>query len=427
MKSIWRSRPLLLALATAALFAIGILLLLTRGAPPRSITLATGPPGGSYATLGERYRAILAASGVELRLVSSAGDAENLAKLRDARSGVSAGFAIAGLVHAQEAPELESLGTIAYEPFWLFERSGSRGMAVEGLAGKRLALGAEGSGTRAMARKLFALAQIDTRAAEVLALPPADAAERILRGEIDAMALVADWDSPVVRRLVAAPEVSLVSFRRADAFVALEPELTKVVLPTGVGDLVANRPPGDVVLIAPKASLVVRSELHEAIQYLLLDAASRIHSRPGIFHAAGAFPAAESIDFPLTDEAVHFYKTGRPFLQRYLPFWGAVLAERLLILLIPLIGIALPLARLLPGAYRFLMERRVIALYRGLKLVETEIEDGGAEETRADVLRRLDDLERSAGRLRVPLRFSQTLYTLKQHIRLVRDRLAGGR
>src|SRR5262249_53935776 len=156
---------------------------------------------------------------------------------------------------------------------------------------------------------------------------------------------------------------------------------------------------------APKASLVVRRDLHEAIQFLLLDAAAQIHSGPGIFHRAGTFPAAESIDFPLSSEAVRFQKAGRPFLQRYLPFWLAVLVERLLLLLIPLFGIVLPLIRIVPDAYRGMVERRIIALYGELKVLETELEARGSGTSHADLIPRLEALERRAAQLRVPLRF----------------------
>jgi hypothetical protein len=88
--------------------------------------------------------------------------------------------------------------------------------------------------------------------------------------------------------------------------------------------LSTDRPPEDVVLLAPKASLAVRADLHSALQYLLLDAAVQIHSQPGIFQKAGQFPAAESIDLPLSGEAHRFYKSGPPFLQGYLPFWIAI-------------------------------------------------------------------------------------------------------
>jgi len=177
-------------------------------------------------------------------------------------------------------------------------------------------------------------------------------------------------------------------------------------------------------LIAPKTSLVVRSDLHQAIQFLLLEAAAQVHSGPGIFNRASTFPAAESIDFPLSSEAVRFHKSGAPFLQRYLPFWLAVLAERLLLLLVPLFGIVLPLIRVVPEAYRRMVERRIIRLYGELKLLEAELDARGPEASHADAIPRLDALERRADELRVPLRFSQILYTLKVHIRLVRDRLA---
>jgi TRAP-type uncharacterized transport system substrate-binding protein len=396
----------------------------SRGVPPRTITMATGPEGGSYAELAEQYRAVLALSGVELRLVATAGAAENLAKLRDAGSGVSAALVIDGLPGAQAAPGLESLGTMLVEPFWLFERASARGLAVEGFAGKRISIGAEGSGTRAVAQKLLTLAGIDPRSARMLDLQPVEASERLLRGEIDAFALVDSWDSPVVRRMVAAPGISLFTFRRADAFLALNPYLSKVVLPAGVGDLATNRPPTDVVLLASRGSLVVRRDLHTAIQYLLLQAASQIHSRPGIFHRAGAFPALEAIDFPLSDEAASFHKSGRPLLNRYLPFWMAVLAERLLLVLIPLMGVVFPLLRAVPSVYRGMMQKRITSLYGELKFLELELETRSAGDSKGDLIPRLDALQERAGHLRVPLSCAQMLYTLKEHIRVVRDRIA---
>src|SRR5215813_1645150 len=115
------TRRLLLVVALfAVVIAIGIAVwsVIVRGIPPRTITLATGPEGSSFAQIGERYRAILARSGVVLKLEATAGSVENLAKLRDPRSGVSAGFLIPGLPGAKEASGLETLGTIFYQPLW---------------------------------------------------------------------------------------------------------------------------------------------------------------------------------------------------------------------------------------------------------------------------------------------------------------------
>ena len=195
------------------------------------------------------------------------------------------------------------------------------------------------------------------------------------------------------------------------------------MLPAGVGDMVKNRPPTDVTLVAPKASLVVREDLHPAIQYLLLEAATEIHSGPGMFRKAGQFPAPESIDLPLSSYAHQFYKAGPPFLQRHLPFWLAVLAQQLLVLLIPVLAVLYPLLRFLPALYGWAMRRRVFRLYNELKRVEDQLISLDAQENAADLVARLDRLEERASRFRLPVSFRPLLYALRLHISLVRQRL----
>jgi len=220
---------------------------------------------------------------------------------------------------------------------------------------------------------------------------------------------------------LASSELNLVGFARAGAYVALYPSLTKLTLPAGVGNMATNRPPSDVNLIAPKTSLIVRRDLHPAIQYLLLEAASEVHSPPGIFQQSGQFPAAETFDLPLSKQARQFYKSGTPLLQRYLPFWLAVLAMRLLVLLIPLVGVAYPLLRLAPAIYGWSMRHRIFRLYGELKFIDIEFEAGGADVS--DLVARLERLEERADRLRVPNAFAHLLYHLRNHIDLVRARL----
>src|SRR3954466_701777 len=211
---------------------------------------------------------------------------------------------------------------------------------------------------------------------------------------------------------------------RADAHVALRPYLNKLVLPQGVADLANNRPPQDLLLVAPKCSLVVRNDLHPAIQYLLLEAASQLHSKPGIFQKAGQFPAAEPIDLPLSDQAQRFYRTGPPFLQRYLPFWMAVFVARLLVLLIPLLGVAYPAVRLLQALYGWGMRRRIFSLYGELKFLEADLQLRGPKASADDLQSSLDKLESKANHMRVPVTFAHLLYTLRVHISLVRNELS---
>ncbi len=410
-----------LLVAAGTLAGIGWALFSRHGLPPRVVTLATGPAGASYAAYGAKYREVLARHGLEVRLRPTQGDVENLALLRDPRSGVSAAFLQTDMTSAQQSPELVSLGSLFYQPIWLFRRRDGR----EGpFGGRRVSIGPEGSGTRAIMMKALRLLGIEPREYDLLPLSPSRAADELQAKHIDGMALVAAWGSPIVMRLVRDPNIEILNVARADAFVALDPSLDKLVMPMGVADLARNLPPRDVTLLATKASLVVRSDLHSAVQYLLLEAVSEIHGGPGIFQKAGQFPAAEGLDLPLGDNARRFYRQGQPFLQRYLPFWLAVLVERLAIVLVPVLGILVPLLRGAPVVYIGILESRIARLYGELRFIETDLEERPRGADTSDLAERAARLEHRADHLHVPLYVARRLYTLKQHIGLVQTRLA---
>jgi len=179
-------------------------------------------------------------------------------------------------------------------------------------------------------------------------------------------------------------------------------------------------------MLAPKASLAVRADLHPAIQHLLLTAARQIHSQPGIFQKAGQFPAAESIDIPLSDEAQRFYKRGLPFLQNYLPFWVATLIERILVVFVPLAAVLYPMFRFLPLIYDWAMQSKIRKLYDEMRAIESEMETGGQGMDADAIDAKLEDLGQRANRLSLPTAYASMLYTLRSHINLVRGRLVSG-
>ena len=403
----------------AILLVAGLFIFITL--PPRTVTMATGPAGGAYHELGLRYREILARSGVRLRLVNTTGGLDNLARLRNRRSGVHAAFIQGGTTTKEESPKIESLGTLFFEPLWLFYRSGI-GEGLERYRGRRISIGPEGSGGRALALEIMKRTKVDAVVGELSGFPPQEAADKLIAGEIDIAFVVLGWDSPVVRRLMAADGIEVASVPRPDAFVALYPFLSKVVLPAGVADLAANRPPADVVLLSAKASLAVRSDLHPAIQYLLLNAAVEIHSPPGIFQKSGQFPAGESVDLPLSEEAQRFYKSGRPVLQAYLPFWMAALVERFLVVFVPVLVLLYPALRLLPQGYDWLMQSKIRRLYDEMKAIERELASG--QEPRGVLDAKLDRLYQSASELQLPVKYASMQYTLRMHLDLVRARIA---
>ena len=409
-----------IAMTAGAVFCAAIVLLGTM--PPGEIVMATGPVGGAYQEVGEQYKGALQRSGEHLRLVASAGSVENLALLLDPRSGVNIALIQGGTIRKDEAPELESLGALFYEPLWIFHRGEWRGLTVESVRGRRVSIGPPGSGTSTLSLELLKRNDLDKQVGELLALQPQAAAEKLLAGEIDVAFIIASWDAPAVQRLLADERVSLADVSRADAYIALYPFLSKVTVPAGVGDLAKHLPPKDVTLLAPTASLVVRKDLHPAIQYLLLSTALQIHSGVGIFHRAGHFPMAEGVDLPLSDVAVQFYKSGQPFLQKALPFWMASLVGRLLLLLIPIFGVLYPMARFLPELYNWLMRSRISRLYGELKFLENEITANGSADSR-DLTARLNKLEKEANDLNVPIAYVTMVYLLREQVAIVRDQL----
>ena len=392
--------------------------------PPKTITMATGPAGSAYQEFGLRYQEFFKRAGIELRLVPTAGGFDNLSRLRDPRSGVVVGFVESGVTNRKESPSLVTLGAVTVEPLWLFFRRGLPRETVATAAGRQADLDRRRRQRNAGAGPgLLKLNGVPDSSVTLLALDPDQSADALLRGEIDGAVMLTSWQSPAVQKLLAADGIVLQGYPRADAYVARFPVLDKVILPQGVADLARNIPPADVPLLAVESNLVVRRDLHPALQYLLLEAAAEIHGGQAIFHETGRFPAPGTIDLPLSEQALTWYRSGRPFVYRYLPLWLAGLAEKLLIVLIPLFAVIFPLVSFLPRVFQAVTERRIFVMYRELKFVEQALEAEGPVAGLDRLAAALAEVERRANHLWVPLGYSQRLFILKSHIALIQGRI----
>ena len=413
--------PLVVLSGLVGVVLLWVALDVWRPMPSRSFVMAVDAQQGAHATFGEQYRAVLARDGVTLELRPSAGAEENLDLLRDPTSGVKAAFLLGGTVRDDAADDLVSLGTVFYEPLWLFTRGEAPPGSFPSLKGRRLSIGVPGSGSHAIGEALLRLNDLQPGDLEVLELPPVESAARIEAGTLDAVFITAAWEEPVVQRLLLAPGIKLESFPRADAYVARYPFLTRLTLPMGVADLGTNRPATDVTLIAFKATLVVRRDLHPALQYLLMHAALETHGRAGIFQRAAQFPAAEAMDLPLSNDARQFYQRGPSFLNRHLPFWMAEVVQRVLLMLVPLVGVLYPLWSGLPRLFRWEMQHRIYRLYGELKWIERELQGSTDEVQRQALLEQLGDLEERVLKMRLPNAFGAMGYNLRMHVRMLRD------
>jgi TRAP-type uncharacterized transport system substrate-binding protein len=405
---------LALALLVAAYFVLD-------PTPPRRVVLATGPEGSAYAEFGKRYAAELARYGIQVELRATMGARENRRLLRDASEQADLGFVQGGSSEEDQAESgLLSLGSVNYEPVWIFRR-GQPLQRLADLRGLRVNTGVRGSGTPGITRRLLEANFVsrDELQRESLAETPAVVA--LLEGRLDAAVLVSPPESPMVQMLLQTPGIHLYEYAHAEAYSRRFPYLVPVTLPRGVVDLSRDVPREDITLIATTTSLVSRDDTHPALMQLFVQAAARIHGGPGWIARAGEFPNGRAGEFPLAKEAQRFYQGGPPFLQRYLPFWLANLVDRMWVALFSIVAVLIPLSRLLPPLYEFRVRSRVFRWYRNLRQIEADLEQ--KRSSREELLAALDRLEGRAFAVTVPLSYADELYALRQHIDLVRARL----
>ncbi len=392
-------------------------------APPRKLVMTSGAEGGAYETFAAEFRDILAREGIEVELRASAGSVDNLNRLKDDESGVSVGFVQGGIAKSEDGANLMSLASLYYEPLWVFYRNGPEVDRVRAFRGKRIAIGSQGSGTRALSLQVLKLAGLDESNTTFVALGANESADALMLGRIDAAFVIGSPESPVVHKLMHVKSVQLMNFSHAEAYTRYLPFLSHVVLPKGGINLVDDAPAHDVHLIAPTANLVVRDDIHPALVSLLMQAANEVHGDSGMLHKAGEFPSSKYLDIPQSLDARRYIKDGPPFLQRHLPFWMAVLFDRLVVMLIPILAVLIPLMKLAPVAYAWRIKSRIYRWYGKLKVLEVDMEAAKKAAEIAELQKRLDVIEASVSHIPTPLAYTDYLYNLRSHINLVRDNL----
>jgi NMT1-like family len=413
--------PILLLSLAGIWFAIRFV----RPAPPDSITIITGADDSTFSIAADKYRNILARNGITLKILPSQGSLENLKRLNDPSFQVDVGFVQGGVAGGVPLDGLVSLGSVFYEPLAVFYRSARPVYRLSQFSGKRLAIGAEGSGTHALALTLLNANGIepDGRTA-LLDLSGEDAARALTEHKIDAAFLMGDSATPpVMRKLLLTPGIRLFNFTQAEAYERRFRYLTRLELPMGALDLGKNSPAQNLYLMAPTVELVARDNLHPAISDLLIEAAREVHGGATLLQRAGEFPAPLEHEFRISDDAIRYYKSGKSYLYRILPFWLASLTDRAAVLLVPIIVLLLPGLRLVPSLYQWRVKARIYRWYGALIGLERDALRNSAPERRKEMLKRLDDIENGVKNMKMPLTFADQFYVLREHIRFVRDRL----
>ena len=422
-----------------------------RSAPPTTITMTSGPEGSRFHTNAELYRLALARNGVKLVNLPSHGSLDNLRRLSDPSFIVDVGFVQGGLTNvvassvsttaakaspalrppaatATTAPDtlpLMSLGSVSYQALLVFYRTETPVHLRSDFSGKRVSIGPPGSGVHSLALTLLATNGIVPGGPTTFVEhDPEESAAALLAGKLDALFLMGDSaSSALMRKLLRTPGIQLLDFRQADAYTRRFPFLNKLEMPAGALDFGRNIPTNTVRLIAPTVELLARTDLHPALSDLLLEAAREIHGRTTVLQRRGEFPAPLEHEYPLSDDALRFYKTGKTFPYRNLPFWLASLVNRILVVLVPTIVLLIPGLRLIPFLYRWRIKLRLYHWYRARLALERNLFLELSPEKITESLTRLEEIEQGVNAMKLPASFADQFYDLRGHINFVRLRL----
>ena len=402
-------------------------------APPRQVRLATGQDNSAYEAFGMQYAKALKKDEIGVTLQPTLGSQQNLERLRSGEADIA--FVQSGSTSTEEADKLGlvSLGSLFTEPVWLFLRENVKTSNLTGLRGLRINLGPEGTGVPNLFRQVLAVNGVEPQELTIGALENTPATVELLAGRIDGLVFSSAPEAPLIQMLLQTPGIRLFNFSQAEAYTRRLPFLTHVTLPRGIVDLGRDIPAQDYHLIAPTATLVARDDLHPALVDLFVKAAGEIHGGAGWFQQQGQFPSPKFTEIPVADEAAKYYRDGPPLLQRYMRFWVANLFERLWVVVVALAALVIPLSKIVPPLYVWRVRSRVYRWYGELRAVEQAWEGVGEHQreiVRADLLRRLDEIEEQVNHISVPLAYADGLYGLRGHINIVRQRLqalsAGG-
>jgi TRAP transporter TAXI family solute receptor len=404
-------------------------------APPRSITIATGPKGSNFQSIAGRYAQFLKRNGVELKMVETTGSVDNLKRLSDPKShidialvqsGVTVTTPQSGLSDADDSSDLVSLGSVFYQPLSIFYRSAKPYTRLSDLQGARIAIGAEGSGAHALALALLKANGIEPGGATQLTADEGEGARKALvRHAVDAIFLTGDSASgATIREMLHTDGVRLFDFDQADAYARRFPYLNKLTVPAGTFDLGENLPPIGITLMAPTVELLSHDDLHPALVDLLIEAAEQVNGRASLMQTAGQFPTPALHSWPISDEAARYYKSGnRGLAYRYLPFWVASLVNRMIVVLVPIVVILIPGLRFLPALYKWRVAGKVHRRYGELMAVEREGLGPLTDDRRKVLLERLDEIERAVIAHHMPGSIAEQVYILREHIHFVRKNM----
>ena len=424
MKALLRSIPKLawfLAVGLIVTAAVTLYFVLTK--PTSSLRIAAGEPGSYYYMIAEIYKVDLAKEGVDLEIIETKGAAENLALVNEGKADIA--LSHGGVTTKSQLPDLVSLGSISYQPLWVFTRAGTKTLTdLSQLRGMKIATGPEGSGVAILAKNVLQAEGINNDNTSIRHEDMLTAEKQLIDGQIDAAIFMDPPEAKNIKGFFNSKQITEVSLKDAEALRRHFRFLHVTHIPPSGIDLASEQPHEELLTISPTAYVAVSKHLDPALQYLLLSVMDKVHHSPTLINDEDEFPADKDVDLKLSKDAEVYYKKGKPFLQEYLPFQLASLIERLIKVLLPLLLVVFPVFAYAPQIYNWHIHNKILRRYESLVDIEKELSDPNSTKTAKEYEAMINEAERKLNSENIPVSFSNEVYILREHIELVHRKIA---
>jgi TRAP-type uncharacterized transport system substrate-binding protein len=409
--------PLLLLMG-AALVAV---LWLWKPLPPVRVVIGTGPGQSSYLELARNYADRLEHMGIQTEIVTHERPQDALEQLASGGHRIDVTFA-QGL-YAPQHPQLRALSVVGHEIVWVFARSEILSLAE--LRGARIAASVEGSSNRLATGLLLQHAGLAPGAVQLSPEVGDAAIEALAAGRVDAVVHVATGESRTAATLARLDGVHLLGIERAGQLATVEPRLRALVMPQGSIELRADLPATDLPTVVTQTHLVVRPDLHPALQRALLDVAGELHVMAGFLEGQGMYPTTVGSNFPVSPVATRAQRSGRPWMETLLPYRTAQWAELVLFAILPVVIAGTLLLMRAPRYIDWRVDNALMACYGELKFLEEDLARAAPADADAlrTVARRLEELATQVDAMELPDRYAHRWYTLREHLHLARVRV----
>lgn len=333
------------------LLIVGLIREIVAAMPSTSITIYSGPVGGTYYEMAMRYRAELSARGYDVAIKPTSSTASLLESVNTSRAPNTIGFMI-GHIDSDRFPNVRSLGFVDTQPLFLFYSSAfGELVSLTTLKGRSIAMPPKDSVTAQTSLKLLSLYDINTENTNISFLPLDEAVSALSNNDVYALFLMLGAENAIVDELVRDSNLNLFSYRDLTGILHRLNDMTQVAIPEASYDILRQIPPRQIDLLAGQVEIVANQNLDKPAAFALLATFDNIHQAATLTNAVNSYPSRVGLQARPHEATEIFGRSGTPWLYRTMPAGFAVLIDKYLI-----IGLAIFLLAEVYRVLRYLYE-----------------------------------------------------------------------